>query len=274
MRRRGSFFSCIIYMVWAAIVAAGCNKVEYHPYDGKVSGPTGINAAAIRAIEDSCRHRDSICFAVISDTQRHYSETAALVKAINAMEGVDFVVNLGDLTDFGETKEFEWMRGELEKLRVPYVCLLGNHDCLGTGKHVFRKIFGDPDFAFTAGPTRFVCLNTNSREYGSDAAVPDFGFISSQADNYPSASALNTVVAMHAPPYSEQFDSGSEEVFEREISRFPNLLFCLHGHNHHTTAEELFSDGIVYYGCANAARRSMLVFMVGKNSYTRYVVEI
>lgn len=273
MGRRGSFFSCIIYMVCAAVVAAGCGKVEYHPYDGRVSGRTGINAAAMKAIEDSCRGKDSVCFAVISDTQRHYSETAALVRAINAMEGVDFVVNLGDLTDFGETKEFEWMRRELEKLSVPYVCLLGNHDCLGTGKHVFPRIFGKPDFAFTAGPVRFVCLNTNSREYGSDAAVPDFGFISSQADGFPPAAAC-TVVAMHAPPYSEQFDSGSEEVFEREISRFPNLLFCLHGHNHHATARQLFSDGVVYYGCANAARRSMLVFMVGRNSYTFHEVEI
>ena len=47
----------------------------------------------------------------------------------------------------GETKEFLWARDFLNKLRVPYVCLLGNHDCLGTGFDVYQKVFGSDNFA-------------------------------------------------------------------------------------------------------------------------------
>ena len=45
---------------------------------------------------------------------------------------------------------------------VPYVGLIGNHDCLGTGEETFRIVFGDPNFSFIAGRIKFVCLNTNA----------------------------------------------------------------------------------------------------------------
>ncbi len=271
--RRLSFFNFFLSFAFFLLLLSGCRKFEYHPYDGRISGQTGINARNISKIEETCRGKDSICFAVISDTQRFYDETKDMVSAINSMDSVDFVVNLGDLTDFGETKEFVMMRDVLGKLAKPYVCLIGNHDCLGTGKHVFRTVFGVENFAFTAGATRFVCINTNSREYDYTTAVPDFSFLKNETDSFPSC-AVNTVVAMHAAPGSEQFDNNIAELFEERIRRFPNLLFCLNGHAHHVTYDVLFDDNVIYYGCANAARRSILVFKVGKNGYTRDVVEV
>lgn len=271
--RRLSFSFVSLCFVVCLLLLLGCRKFEYHPYDGRISGQTGINARNISKIEETCRDKDSICFAVISDTQRYYDETKELVCAINGMDSVDFVINLGDITDFGETKEFVMMRDVLGKLKKPYVCLIGNHDCLGTGKHVFRTIYGKENFAFTAGATRFVCINTNSREYDYTTAVPDFAFLKTQTDSFP-PNVANTVVAMHAAPGSEQFDNNIAELFEERIRRFPNLMFCLNGHAHHVTFDILFNDGVVYYGCANAARRSILVFKVGKKGFTRYVVEL
>ena len=31
-----------------------CNKVEYHPYDGRINGKTGINKKNIALIEKAC----------------------------------------------------------------------------------------------------------------------------------------------------------------------------------------------------------------------------
>lgn len=266
---------CFRHLLHALCVLTfvACNKFEYHPYDGRIKGRTNINADNISKIEKACAGKDSVRFAVISDIQRRYDDTKDLVAAINAIEGVDFVINLGDITDFGETKEFVAMRDILGKLKMPYVCLIGNHDCLGTGKHVFRTVFGNENFAFTAGATLFVCINTNSREYDYTTAVPDFAFLSKTLGNRP-PEAANTVVAMHAAPGSEQFDNNIADVFEERIRRFPNLLFCLNGHGHHVTANDIFGDGTIYYGCANAARRSFLLFGVGKNGYSRDVVEL
>ena len=108
-------------------------RVEYHPYDTRIEGRRGINSANIARIEAACAERTTIRLALISDTQRHYDETAAAVRALNARDDVDFVIHAGDMTDFGMRAEFERQRDLLERLRVPYVVLPGNHDCLATG---------------------------------------------------------------------------------------------------------------------------------------------
>lgn len=120
--------------------------------------------------------KEEFSFVLISDTQRWYDETEDAVNAINERNDVDFVIHCGDLSDFGMKMEFEKQRDILNRLSVPYVCLLGNHDCLATGKEVFNTIFGDENFAFTAGNVRFVCLNTNALEFDYSEAVPDFSF--------------------------------------------------------------------------------------------------
>ena len=84
---------------------------------------------------------------------------------------------------------------------MPYVCLLGNHDCLATGKEVFNIIFGEEDFAFTYGNTRFICLNTNALEFDYTDAVPDFTFLSTELASI-TPEVDKTVVAMHDAPSS------------------------------------------------------------------------
>ena len=42
------------------------------------------------------------------------------------------------MSDFGLTKEFLWQRDIMNGLHVPYVALIGNHDCLGTGRKPTR----------------------------------------------------------------------------------------------------------------------------------------
>lgn len=241
-------------------------QVEYHPYDTRINGETGINAKNIARIESACRGKREIRFAVISDTQRWYDETEDAVRALNCRDDIDFVIHTGDMADFGMRDEFERQRDILNGLRVPYVALLGNHDCLATGERIFIKIFGAADFAFTAGNIRFVCLNTNALEFGHDTPVPDFGFLDRQLDGYP-PEAEKTVVAMHAKPFSEQFDNNVARIFQSVIRQFPALQFCLNGHGHNFAAEDLFDDGIIYYECDNVGKKTYLLFTVTEEEY-------
>ena len=130
----------------AAALLVGCDLIDYHPYDTRTSGPHHRNEENMARIEQACAGRSEIRFAKISDTQRWYDETEDAVESINQRGDVDFVVHCGDISDFGMTNEMELQRDILEKLRVPYVVLLGNHDCLGTGADTFRWLFGDPNF--------------------------------------------------------------------------------------------------------------------------------
>lgn len=257
----------------AALGLQGCDMIDYHPYDTRVDGAHGINERNMGRIEQVCAGRDSVRFVLISDTQRWYDETNDAVESINARDDVDFVIHCGDISDFGMTKEMEQQRDIFEKLDVPYVVLLGNHDCLGTGADTFRYLFGDPDFSFTAGDTHFLCINSNAYEYDYSVDIPDFSFIRADREALPSG-VRRTVVAMHAQPTSEQFNNNVSEYFQEQIKLFPGLSFCMCGHGHHTQVNDLFGDGVLYYECAAAESREYVIFTLKKDGgYEHEVIE-
>ena len=222
--------------IWlsAATLLTACDLIDYHPYDGRLDSDTSreINPTNIERIEKVCEGKDTIRFIFMGDTQRSYNETEDFVKYVNQLDSIDFIIHGGDYTEFGLKKEFEWNDDILSKLKVPYVGLIGNHDVIGNGDQVFRKIFGNENFSFVVSDVKFVCLNTNAIEYDYSHPVPDFNF----------------------------------------LKTLPSLMFCLHAHNHCVSAADLFEDGIIYYGCANIAKRSYLLFTLTPDDYIYEVV--
>lgn len=258
----------IILFLFSLLLWSGCTDLfEYHPADGRVSGETNINAKNIKKIEAQCKNKTAIRVAVMGDTQRHYDETEKFVKAINRRDDIDFVMHVGDISDFGLTKEFLWIRDIMNKLNVPYVALLGNHDCIGNGDDVYKEIFGDYNFSFLAGNTKFVCLNTNALEFNYSVSVPDFDFITGELnDERPEYE--KTVVAMHAPPYDDQFNNNVALGFQYLIKEFRQLQFCAYGHIHRVSVSDIFDDGVLYYSSANIASKNYLLFTITPEGYT------
>ena len=250
----------------AVCLLAGCEVIEYHPYDTRIEGETGLTEKNVRLIEEKTRGKREFRFAMISDTQRRYDETEKVVELLNRRGDIDFVLHGGDVADFGETKEFLWARDILNKLQMPYVCLLGNHDCLGTGFDVYQKVFGEDNFAFTAGNVRFVCLNTNALEYDYSHPVPNFDFMENELANWP-AEAEKTIVAMHVPPGDDEFNNNVRRAFESYVTSFPGLQFCLFGHVHSWQEREFFDDGVVYYGCTTIGKRGYYIITIKENGY-------
>jgi predicted phosphodiesterase len=247
--------------------------IEYHPYDGRITGETNINNKNIARIESACAGKRTIRFIMMSDTQRWYDETEDFVKSIKQRNDIDFVIHGGDISDFGLTKEFLWMRDIMNKLTVPYVVLLGNHDCLANGIQVFNEVFGEVNFSFIAGETKFVCLNTNALEFDYSRPVPDFQFmeqeLKSREDEY-----NKTVMVMHARPFAEQFNNNVANVFQYYIHAFPQPQFCINGHDHTLKEDNLFGDGLMYYGVPNIAKRMYFLFTLNPDdTYDYEVVE-
>lgn len=260
------------FYIIALRLLVGCDIIDVHPYDGNVDCAKGQNASNIPRIEVACADKDTIRFAVISDTQRWYDEMRDEVRSINARADVDFVLHCGDLSDFGMTKEYEWQTNVLQKLRVPYVVLLGNHDCVGSGKEVYRSVFGTENFAFTAGFVRFVCLDTNALEYDFSSPVPNLTFMRNEADDVPEE-VTATIVAMHVMPFSDEFNDDVAEAFEHQIRRMRNPLCCLCGHGHTTETSEPFGDGILYHQITCAKYRQYYVFTLTKEGYAYETID-
>ena len=258
-------------MLLLLLVCVGCDMFDSHPYDGQITGAKGINAKNMARIEEACTGKTTIKFVWMGDSQRYYDETEAFVKHVNARTDIDFVMHGGDLTDFGATEEFKWMRDIMNGLSVPHVAIIGNHDCLANGEEIYRTIYGDENFSFLAGNIKFVCMNTNALEFDYSKPVPDFNFLEQELNDVPEVQE-KTIMAMHVRPYSEQFNNNVAWVFQDVIKRFPNLQFCLNAHDHRLTADDLFNDGIIYYGSENMEKRSYLVFTVTPDDYTYEVV--
>lgn len=256
----------LLPLLAALVFGSGCEYFEIHPYDTDVEGQTAINAINVLRIESALQDRTEFRFAVISDTQGCYDETEEAVAALNARGDLDFVIHCGDLSDFGLKKEFQFQRDILNRLAVPYVALIGNHDCLATGQEVFRKIFGPANFAFTAGNTRIICLNTNAMEYDYSVPVPDFDFMEYELTRLPS-DVTRVIWAMHVRPGEFQFNNNVKKAFEYYITRTPGLPFCLYGHEHTLRVDELFDDGVLYYQCPNVEKRIYLLFTLTENRY-------
>ena len=267
-RLRSDCKVCVLVLSLAFL--SGCDAFDTHPFDTRVEGKTDINASNIQTIERLCRDKDTLTFAFVGDTQGWYDETEAMVSDINRRQ-VDFVVHGGDFTNHGTTDEFERQRDILSRLDVPWVGLIGNHDCFGTGVTVFQTMFGALNFTFVAARVRFICLNTNGQSYCGSEDAPDFRFIEAQLSG-DSTRYDRTVFCMHAPPLCEQFDGETATTFDQYVRRFPNVLFCITAHLHGFKARDLFGHGLIYYTCDSARHRNYLVFTITQDGYSYEVV--
>ena len=263
--------------VTTVLLFASCDLIDYHPYDTRVNGEKGLTEKNVHKIVEQCAGKDTLRIVHISDTQRWYDETEELVSAINQRGDVDFVIHTGDHSDFGITKEFLWMRDIYQKLSMPYVCIIGNHDCLGTGADVYRSMFGDVNFSFNASFLHVVCLNTNAFEYDYSTAVPDFTFIEEDIKALPD-SITQTIVGMHAIPGSEQFNNNVTNYFDYMLNKYPGISFCMSGHDHHSDVHYPFQNeerkGLPFYECASAKNKNYILYTITKDSYSYEIVKL
>lgn len=250
-----------LYALCSCLFLSGCGMIDYHPYDVRISGETEVNAHNIERIEASCQGKTTIRFVTMGDSQRWYDETEDFVKAINQRNDIDFVIHGGDMSDFGLTKEFLWQRDIMNGLHVPYVALIGNHDCLGTGAETYKAVFGSTNFSFIAGNVKFVCLNTNALEYDYSEPVPDFTFMENEITNR-REEFEKTVICMHARPYTDVFNDNVAKVFQHYVKQYAGIQFCTAAHTHHYQDDVIFDDGIHYVTSDCMDYRTYLVFTI------------
>ena len=245
---------------------ASCGDVfETHPYDVNVKSETDINAKQMTKIENQFANKETLRVAFISDTHLWLSDARDQVADVNR-RNADFVVHCGDLTDTGTGKEYEWSRDILMNLHCPFVALIGNHDFLGTGDQTYEVMYGKMNFSFIAGRVKFLCINTNATEYDYLAAIPDFDYMEEEMVK-DTAKFDRTIIVMHSPPYSDQFNNNVCKAFRRYLDFFPGLMCCVYGHNHNDVVSDMYNDGLMFYGIDSAAHRNYRIFTITPDGY-------
>ena len=94
----------------------------------------------------------------------------------------------------------------MNKLKIPHVVLLGNHDRSGHGREeTYRVIFGDPNFSFIAGRVKFVCPEYQRYQFLL-RPIPDFEFLAAQIRDH-EEEFDKTVVSMYIRPFCNEFNN-------------------------------------------------------------------
>ncbi len=231
-------------LLLSALYISSCEMIEYSPQEVRLKdSEKNLNQKSAQQIADKLSSRpDTFSFLFISDTQRFYNETDALIDAVSQHTDIDFVLHGGDLTDFGILQEYQWQHKILKRLPAPYMVVIGNHDCLGNGVKVFENMYGPQDAVYNFGNSRFVFINTNSLEFEEDP-VPRLPFLANAFGD--TATYKNAFVLMHVPPFDNEFDRSKEEDFAAML-RGKKVRLALHGHQHSFKEQQPYDDGITY----------------------------
>ena len=209
MRKRIRFF-----LFFGLLQALSCNKpVEPQPQPGPedTGGPLKI--------------------VFITDTHYGQSTTAnsdmqKLIDDINRLDGVDFVLMGGDLTNIGSDAQIAGAKALLDKLKKPCYVVSGNHDSKWSenGCSTFGKTFGYEKFEFEAGGYRFLGCASGPNQRMAPALVSNehLRWLQSLQKGKP------VIFLNHYP-----LDSGMSNWFEvrKELIRLGCLL-VIGGHVH------------------------------------------
>lgn len=249
----------------------GCDFVEYNPNEIRVdSDDKHTLSKHIEELNKVNSKNDTIRFAVIGDTQRWYDETIACKDQINLLNNIDFVIQTGDLTDFGLPQEFKWMKQILDELHVPYFPVVGNHDLVANGGALYQEMFGVYDYSFVYKSTKFVFLNTNSLEFGFDAPVPNVNWLAKQLEN--SNEFENIYLVMHVPPMSHEFNPEIEEEFHHILNGTDNLIGVVHGHTHNFQITDDYLERVPLIGADATEKRTFLVYTIIGNEISYEII--
>jgi Icc protein len=230
----------------ALALLSSCELFEFSPSDFR--GPESQTNLTQKNLDRLAKRPlapgDTLRFVFTGDSQRFYEQAEALVKSVNQQPGLSLMIVAGDISDFGLAREMRWVDERFSKLNIPYLTVIGNHDHVGNGRAVYQRIFGPLNYSFIYGDTKFVMIDTNSREYNFNGRIPDVPWLRQQLSDL--GGARRQVGVSHVPPQDSDFDPTLTEPYARSLAAAPKLVFKLNGHRHSFSIGEPFDDGVTY----------------------------
>ncbi len=235
MRLTQSMASLIV-IVWLCL--SSC--IEYSPFETEIdtqkANLTAMNIAQIPSASGAFQ------FAVISDSHGDYEELADCVAHINNNSELSFVIHAGDMTDIGLRKEYIWFEEIISQLSLPYLTVIGNHDCLSNGKQIYRQMYGNFNYSIEYSGSKFIFFNDNNREI--TGKVLDLDWL---AGEFSEREQFNHIfVIAHVLPWGDELKKGEEGKKLAKLFEERGTSMVILGHAHRFLYGELNNDGVKY----------------------------
>ncbi|MCU0422695.1 MAG: metallophosphoesterase [Bacteroidia bacterium] len=185
-------------------ILGGCEQFEFDPNQSVSYKSDDMIHFRQQQRLSRLPYQNKTVFAVTGDSHLDYDNLALLVESVNKDKEIKLLVHMGDITDHGLLKEFEWGNNELKKLRVPYFVTIGNHDVVAKGEEAYRNMFGPTDFSFVTDSIKFVFFNSNGREYGNNKHIPNISTLHDKLESEPGVKGI--LLFSHVPYWDKDFN--------------------------------------------------------------------
>lgn len=247
---------------------AGCSKFEYDPNQSvNLKSADRLNFGNLSRIEELGLEGELV-FAVVGDTHLDYENLDKMVGVINQDKEMDFVVHVGDITDHGLLKEFEWSASIMQKLQVPYLVTIGNHDVLARGEEVYRHMYGATDFSFVIDSLKFILFNSNGREYDFKGQIPNMGWLENELTT---GDFNRAILFSHVPYYDRDFDQALKPSYLRLLNRVNEstpILAGFNGHLHEPGVRQVAETPVIHLLPGAVNRRTYLKIRINNEQMT------
>ena len=94
--------------------------------------------------------------------EQNHLDLARIVNEVNQTwsNSISFVFLPGDVADDGSRSAYALVRGELDRLEVPWCAIIGDHDVHEKSFANFKEAMSElTHYAFTVGDVRFIAMN-------------------------------------------------------------------------------------------------------------------
>lgn len=175
-------------------------------------------------------------FAWITDTHIGYDsadvELKRIVKQINSIKDVDFILATGDITEKSRNSEFDKAKQILDNLEKPLLIIPGNHDTKwsNSGGSKFTEIWDNDKFIYKKNKTVFIGLSSAIPLVGGGGHIKpgDIKWLNEELARIDSSYEI--IFAIHHP-----LNSDIDNWFEvTNILRNYKIKAILNGHEHKT----------------------------------------
>lgn len=155
------------------------------------------------------------------------------IRAINAMDSIDFVLVTGDISDTGDRESLMRAKALLDQLQPPYHIVMGNHETKWSASActAWQEVFGYERFQMTHQGIHFLGFNTGPlmrMAYGH-VVRQDLTWMERQLQAWPANEPV--IVVTHYPLLDGDVDNWYSAT---SLLRRYNVRLCIGGHYHQT----------------------------------------
>lgn len=155
---------------------------------------------------------------------------------------VSFVIDTGDITEFGGHASWLKYEGFYSDVKIPHYVCIGNHD--GTWRSLtyeLRQLYGSPYYSFDKYGCHFIVLDTAGLQHPMPSITAE-QLVWLKKDLERVGQDIPVFVAFHHPLFMSEFSSSYDTDRLVDILRPYNVAAILYGHGHN--AEHRVYNGL------------------------------